>query len=100
MHTYVACSIFQLLSTRYSRCSTIDVSSGRMASGQLISAVLCYEAICHLLPLISRRPELARLVYHLIFSIVFISQRYAVSTKLACRSRRCSRGWIERLQTK
>lgn len=85
---------FQLLSTRYSQCSTIDVSPGRVASGQLISAVLHYKAICHLQPLILRRPELVRLAYHLIFSTMFIRQRYAVCTNHPSTDRRCSRGWI------
>lgn len=90
MHAYVACSIFQLLSTRYSQCSTIDVSPGRLSSGHLISAVLRYKAIRHLQPLITRHPELARHAYLLVFSTGFISQIYAVSTEHAS-----SRGWIE-----
>lgn len=71
MHAYVACSIFQLLSTRYSQCSTIDVSPGSVASGQLISAVMRYEAIRHLQPDISRRPELATLVSIISFLVLY-----------------------------
>lgn len=92
MHAYVACSIFQLLSTRYSQCSTIDVSPGRVSSGHLISAVLHYEAIRHLQPLISRHPEIARRTYHLVFSTGFISQIYAVSTKHASSGGRIELG--------
>lgn len=95
MHAYVACSIFQLLSTRYSQCSSVDVSPGRVALGQLISAVLRYEAICHLQPLISRRPKLARPAYHLVFSTGFISRCEVHCQNLACAQQKETQLWLE-----